>query len=47
MVALLIGVLLAALVYWLLSVLTGSFIVAVVGAILVLLVAFGGFGRGL
>ena len=48
MVGILIGVLLAALVYILLAALTGSTILALVAAILVLLVALptGGFGLG-
>lgn len=48
MIGILIAVLLAALVYWLLAALTGSGIVAVVGAILVLIAAIpsGGFGLG-
>lgn len=45
MVAILIGILLAALAYWLLVALTGSAIVGIVAAILVLIVAIGGAGR--
>ncbi len=48
MIGMIIVVLFAALVYFLLSVLTGSAIVAIVGAVLVLLAGIptGGFGMG-
>lgn len=48
MIGVLIAILLAALVYWLLAALTGSAILAVIGAILVLLTAVpsGGYGLG-
>jgi hypothetical protein len=47
-IGIIIAVLVAALVYWLLSMLTGSAIVAIIGAILVLLAGIptGGFGFG-
>jgi hypothetical protein len=46
MITLILAIVLAIVVYWLVSVLTGSWIIAVVAALLILLVGFGYGWRG-